>query len=65
MMQYYIMKRQSAISKTKAKLIARLVNQRNVQKRINARLRKKLEAEKKRNAEMKKTFANLRRRGVF
>jgi hypothetical protein len=59
------MKRQNAISKTKAKLIARLVNQRNVQKRINARLRKKLEAEKKRNAQMKKTVANLRRRGII
>jgi hypothetical protein len=41
------------------------VNQRNVQKRINARLRKKLEEEKKRNAQMKKTVANLRRRGVI
>jgi hypothetical protein len=60
-----MMKRQNAISKTKAKLIARLVNQRNVQKRINDRLRKKLEAEKKRNAQMKKTVANLRRRGII
>ena len=60
-----MMKRQNAISKTKAKLIARLVNQRNVQKRINARLRKKLEAEKKRNAQMKTTVANLRRRGII